>query len=62
MTTALFVKDVEDRGLPDPAGKGVEETRDIREEIYERALGLLLEMPEAAGHRELLTKPLQDCE
>ena len=44
---ALFLKDIEDWGLRDPAGKGVDETREIREEIYGKALSLLLEMPEA---------------
>jgi arsenate reductase len=59
---ALFLKDIEDWGLPDPASKGVDETREIREEIYRRALGLILAMPEAAGHRELLTKLIGDCD
>ena len=59
---ALFLKDIEDWGLPDPASKGVAETREIREEIYRRALGLILEMPEASGHLEPLTKLLRDCE
>ena len=59
---ALFLKDIEDWGLRDPAGKGVDETREIREEIYGKALSLLLEMPEAAGHRELLTKLIGDCD
>ena len=57
---ALFLQDIEDWGLPDPAGKGMEETREIREEIYRRSLGLILEMPEAAGHRELLTRLIED--
>lgn len=59
---ALFLKDIEDWGLTDPAGKGVDETREIREEIYRRALGLILAMPEASGHLEPLTKLLRDCE
>ena len=59
---ALFLKDIEDWGLRDPAGKSVEVTREIREEIYGKVLSLLIEMPEAAGHRELLTKLHQDCE
>ena len=57
---ALFLKDIEDWGLPDPAGKGAAETREIREEIYRRVLGLILAMPEAAGHRKLLTNLLKD--
>ena len=57
---ALFLKDIEDWGLPDPASKGVDETREIREEIYWRALGLILEMPEASGHLEPLTKLIED--
>ena len=57
---ALFLKDIEDWGLRDPAGKGVDETREIREEIYRRVLGLILAMPEAAGHRELLIKLIKD--
>ena len=44
---ALFLKDVEDWGLTDPAGKGANETREIRDEIYERVLALVREMPEA---------------
>ena len=59
---ALFLKDIEDWGLRDPAGKSVEVTREVREEIYGKVLSLLIEMPEAAGHRELLTKLHQDCE
>ena len=57
---ALFLKDIEDWGLPDPTSKGVDETREIREEIYGKALSLLLEMPEAADRRELLYKLIQD--
>lgn len=59
---ALFLKDIEDWGLRDPSGKGVDETREIREEIYRRVLGLILAMPEAAGHRELLIKLIDDCD
>ncbi len=59
---ALFLKDIEDWGLPDPAGKGLDETREVRNEIYRKALSLILEMPEAADRLELLTKLLQDCE
>ena len=57
---ALFLKDIEDWGLSDPAGKGVDETRRIRDEIYGKALSLLMDMPEAAKHRKLLTKMIQD--
>ena len=59
---ALFLKDIEDWGLPDPAGKGVDETREVREEIRRKVLSLILEMPGAAEHREMLTMLLQDCE
>ena len=59
---ALFLKDIEDWGLPDPAGKGVDETREVCEEIRRKVLSLTLEMPEAAEHREMLTMLLQDCE
>ena len=59
---ALFLKDIKDWGLRDPAGKSVEVTREIREEIYGKVLSLLIEIPAAAGHRELLTKLRQDCE
>ena len=60
---ALFLKDIEDWGLPDPAGKDVDETREVREEIRRKVLSLILEMPEAAEHREMLTMLLQDyCE
>ena len=41
---ALFLKDVEDWGLPDPAGQGVEATRAIRNEIERRARGLIDEL------------------
>lgn len=53
---ALFLKDVEDWGLPDPAGKGVDETRQIRDEIYGKVLSLLRDMPETAKRRKPLTK------
>ncbi len=59
---ALFLKDVEDWGLSDPAGNGLDETREIREEIYRKALNLLLELTETMGQRELLVKLIQDCE
>lgn len=59
---ALFLKDVEDWGLPDPAGKGLDETREIREEIYGKTLSLLLELTETTGQRELLARLIQDCE
>ena len=59
---ALFLKDIEDWGLPDPAGKGLDETREVRNEIYRKVLNLALEMSESGDRRELLTKLLQDCE
>ncbi len=59
---ALFLKDVEDWGLPDPAGKGLDETREIREEIYRKTLSLLLELTETTGQRELLARLIRDCE
>ncbi len=59
---ALFLKDVEDWGLPDPAGKSVDETRELRAEIRRKTLNLILEMPEAKNHVQALTKMLEDCE
>ena len=38
---ALFLKDVEDWGLDDPAGQDVEKTRAIRDEIERRVRGLI---------------------
>ena len=40
---ALFMKGVEDWGLTDPAGKGMDEVRAIRAEIRERVVHLLRE-------------------
>ena len=57
---ALSLKNVEDWGLPDPTGKGVEETREIRDVIRRKVLRLVLEMPEAEGHRESLRELLRD--
>ena len=56
----LFLKDVEDWGLPDLAGKGLEETREIRDEIYGKVVSLILEIPEAAEDYELLSKLIED--
>ncbi len=57
---ALFLKDIEDWGLPDPAGKGVDETREVREEICRKILSLVLEMPEAVERRDMLSGLLRD--
>lgn len=59
---ALFLKDVEDWGLPDPAGKGLDETRELRDEIYRKVIDLVLGMPEAGDRRELLVKLVEDCD
>ena len=59
---ALFLKDVEDWGLPDPANKSVVETRKIRAEIRRKALNLMLEMPEAKARAKTLASMLTDCE
>ena len=41
---ALFIRGIEDWGLPDPVGQGLDETRQIRDRIAERVLCLLQEM------------------
>ena len=41
---ALFIRGIEDWGIPDPAGQGLDETRQIRDRIAERVLCLLQEM------------------
>ncbi len=41
---ALFIKGIEDWGLPDPAGQGLDETREIRNAIARKVLGLIQEM------------------
>ena len=59
---ALFLKEIEDWGLPDPAGKGLDETRELRDEIYRKVIDLVLGMPEAGDRRELLVKLVEDCD
>lgn len=44
---AIFLKDVEDWGLPDPKGRPMDEVRAIRDEIRRRVEGLLDEMGRA---------------
>lgn len=41
---ALFIKGIEDWGLPDPAGQGLDETREIRDTIAKKVLGLIQKM------------------
>ncbi|MCE2457411.1 MAG: hypothetical protein J4G14_06305, partial [Dehalococcoidia bacterium] len=41
---ALFIRGIEDWGLPDPAGQGVDETREIRDTIARKVLGLIQEI------------------
>jgi arsenate reductase (thioredoxin) len=41
---ALFLPQVEDWGLEDPAGKPIEKVREIRDEISRRVEGLIAEM------------------
>lgn len=41
---ALFIKGIEDWGLPDPAGQSLDETREIRNTISKKVLGLIQEM------------------
>ena len=43
---ALFMRNIEDWGLPDPAGQRLDETREIRDRIARKALRLLQEMLE----------------
>ena len=38
---ALFITDVEDWGIPDPAGRSIEETRVIRDTIVEKVENLV---------------------
>lgn len=38
---AVFLRDVDDWGLPDPKGQGVEGARDVRDEVRRRVDGLL---------------------
>lgn len=40
----LFIKGIEDWGLPDPADQGLDETREIRDTIAKKVLGLIQEM------------------
>ena len=41
---ALFIKGIEDWGLPDPAGQGLDETREIRNAIARKVRGLIQEI------------------
>ena len=41
---ALFIRGIEDWGLPDPASQGLDETREIRDTIARKVLGLIQEM------------------
>lgn len=41
---AVFIKDVEDWGLPDPKGRPLEEVRAIRDQVLARVNGLLEEL------------------
>ncbi|MEX2430628.1 MAG: arsenate reductase ArsC [Dehalococcoidia bacterium] len=50
---AVFLKDVEDWGLPDPAGQPLEQTRAIRDTIRHRVERLLDELAEMTGRAGL---------
>ena len=41
---ALFIRGIEDWGLPDPAGQGLDETREIRDTIARKVCGLIQEI------------------